>query len=299
MFYSLDYGNGAKLVAWGPHGEVKFPRLAPRPRSEGPRSQAEKFRDKLAWLIEQGDVVFEQSTPGTSGADRDMIEKVAANAGHKIYLLSVRAVRARARDEKLPGFEISDQDAARLIYELATEAFARPNHDGLSEYRAHRADYQREHTSVRPYDKHDYRHPQVEEWMRILPPFGELPAELQTIFGLPSGVYSRAMVLPFAMAMHEPDYRAKPTRATFEKMIGLHSHGAPSFYRRKTVEVMQMIAKLRGGYDHFADVSASERKVAWREARRVIRKLHAVMRARLDQDHGHVSPLMKGTPDPA
>lgn len=272
---ALDYGEGGKLVAWGPRGEIEFPRLPSRPRGSGPRSQAEKFAEKLAWLLEQDDVVFEQSTPGTSGADRDLIAKVAASAGHRIYLVSVRAVKSLARDRDMPR-EITDAEAAQLIYDVAMKAMARKNHDGLTEYYPDSNKIERKFTSVRPYDKHDYRHPQVDEWMSVVPAFDDLPEGVQKVFAGSSDGFSRAAILPFAMAMFEPAYDG--TRRSFEKIIGLHGHGAPSFYRRKSIEVMQDIAKKSEGLSHFSDVSPQARKAAWKEARRIIRALHSAMR---------------------
>lgn len=278
--HSMDFGAGNKLVFYGPEGLIKLPRLPNCPRGTGPRSQAEKFAEKFATIMTMDDVVTESATIGSSGAEPELIRQVVENSDHKLYTLSGRTVKNYVKTHGLDN--PTDADCAQILYNVAV---TKPDSLQLWRFRTSDDRITRIHTSVRPHDKRDYRGPQVDAWMALLPPFASLPKELQDIFGNGNGDYSRAVSLPFAMALTEPTVH---DRNSYEQVIGLYSHGYPSFYRRKTVEVMQDIAKEMVGVTHNDEVSEGQRKEAWRITRRAIRQLYHLSKGILNPVKGTI-----------
>jgi hypothetical protein len=210
-----------------------------------------------------------------------------------IYKISARAVKNRVKTLKAQGLidndaTQTDEDCARLIYELATKL---PIGEELSPWRyvPTREKYTRIYTSVRPYDKRNYKDPQVDKWMSRLIAFDKLPEFDQLI--LSNGKkrtpdYAVARVLPFAMAFDE---EFTESRNGYEFILGLYSDGYPSFYRRCTVSLMQRVAKElyerangvktgsgKNGNILNSDITPQIRKEAWKEARKIIRHLYSL-----------------------
>lgn len=259
---AVDFGAGTKLRAHDAKGAVELPK-----NTRG-LDDAEKFCETLEKLLAKGDVVAESPTAGSCGAPPEMVQSVVTASTHKLYQISARAIKNHLKDHDLP--KPDDAGCAKLLYEISTENPARLK---LWRYVPEDQKLRRKLTSVRPHDKRNYKGPQVDKWMSLLPPFEILPPDMQEIFTngrkrVPD--YARARVLPFAMALTEPD---AGTREGYERIIGLSDHGYPSFYRRKTIDLMQYIAKKQTGYSRFGDVSPEQRKVAWRTTRHLIRRL--------------------------
>ena len=277
---SLDFGANDKLCAHGPDGPITIP--------SPPRGlcahDAEKFAYQLEWLLIRDDVVLESPTVGSSGAESETIYKIVERSPHNLYTVSARRFKNWLKDHGLTKADLDDPDvkAAEVIYEIAI----RPNAE-LKLWQMPTDRLKRRHTSVRPYDKRKYKDPVVDEWMSWLPAFDSLPEHMQEYFtnGLKRKPdYSRARVLPFAMALEED---GSDSRRGYEHVIGLSESGYPSFYRRATVNLMQYIAKIQAakagvkgsganGNIMNADITPTMRKAAWRETRRVIRQLYSM-----------------------
>jgi hypothetical protein len=140
---------------------------------------------------------------------------------------------------------------------------------------------------VRPIDKQLYRGVlygvDMDDWMRVLPDLATAPTftdgptgavlDAAAVLSDAGGAhYRRAGVFPFVLAMTEP---AATGRKSFERIVGLHGHGHPSFYRRASVDLMQLVAKTLTGAELMAQVSQADRKAAWRLTRQVLRWLFA------------------------
>src|SRR6185437_14161340 len=163
-----------------------------------------------------------------------------------------------------------DAGCAKILYEIATTT---PERIRLWHYMPADEKLVRTHRSVRPHDKRGYKGSQPDEFMSLLPPFSTLPPDMQELFGngkKRTPDYARARVMPFAMAFTEPD---ASTREGYERVLGLHDHGYPSFYRRKTIDLMQHIAKKNTGARAFGAVTKDQRKEAWKVTRSYIRRL--------------------------
>ncbi len=258
-----DFGADNKLRVQSASGTVELPK-----NTRG-LNGAEKFGETLEWCLANGDNIIESPSVGSSGAEPEMVRDIVAASPHKLYVLSARAIKNHLKDYELP--KPDDTGCAKLIYEIATATPER-----LREWRYIPKDEKltREHKTVRPYDKRNYKDPQVDAWMSLLPPFSTLPPDMQEIFtnGLKRHPdYARARVLPFAMALTEPSYDG--TRESYERIIGLYDHGYPSFYRRKTIDLMQHIAKKQLGVRAFSTVTKDQRKEAWKVTRCYIRRL--------------------------
>lgn len=260
---ALDFGEGTKLRAHDKAGPIELPK-----NTRGLTGDR-KFCETLGRLLAQGDVITESPTVGSSGGPPDMVREVVESSPHKLYLLSARAIKNFLKDHELS--KPDDAGCAELIFKIATE---NPERLRVWRYVDDSEKLTRRLTSVRPYDKRDYKDPRVDEWMSKLPPFDTLPQNMQEIFtnGKKRSVdYARARVLPFAMALDENGHE---TRAGYERILGLYDHGYPSFYRRKTVDLMQYIAKKQVGTTRFSDVTREQRKEAWKTTRHCIRRLY-------------------------
>jgi len=295
---SLDYGEGSKMVAYSARGVMEIPRP---PKGLNP---AGKFAAQLESLLAIDDVVCESPTVGASGAEPLLVKKVVDNAPHILYKVSARQVKNKAKDEGLAASDITDEMAARFIWELAV----RPNAE-LAVWTYEKDFIDPVHTSVRPYDKRNYKDPQVDIFMSRLPNFDDLPEDLQTLFtnGLKKADYSRSRALPFAMAFDE--FRgSKPSRNGYEKFTGLYCHGRPSFYRRATIDLNQRVAKQmfvkagavgsgQNGKPVNSDIPPALRKRAWKHTRKMIRKLYHLSVSRdkgtTPPAKGHERPLSR------
>lgn len=259
---AMDYGSDSKLRLHTATGPIEPPKTT---RGLVP---SDKFAETLRMLLATDDVVTESPTVGSSGAESELIHEVVASSSYRLYTVSARAVKNHVKTHGLG--QIDDAEAASIIYEVA----GNPARLQVWRYRKDDEKLKRIHTSVRPYDKRNYRDPQVDEWMSLLPPFASLPDDMRELLG--NGKkrqpdYAPARVLPLAMALTEP---AATSRDGYEKVLGLGEHGYPSFYRRATVALMQRVAKDLAGVRTNAEVSQPVRKEAWRVTRRHIRFLY-------------------------
>lgn len=301
--YAIDFGAGDALQIYGPEGLVSKKSLA-LPRVAGGKSQQDEFYLVLAALLELGDVVTESATVGACGAEPREVEKIVGASPNVLYVVSNRAVLNYRRDH--PGEEeawmkggryprdgapppviltlheqkeVHKQDA-RIIYQIANESPER-----LRIWRMlDPADRPiRHYTSVRPSDKRLYRDARSDRFMKNLPSFATLPADLQQVLGV-KGDYSRSMIMPFGMALTERYvWSGDPEQARnrFTKILGAYEHGYPSFYRRMTINWMQDNAKRLAGVTRMQEVSHEARKEAWRITTRQIRHLFHLSREHL------------------
>jgi hypothetical protein len=284
----INVDFGVTLKAYGPDGVVDIPKLKPRRPA---RTEAEKFADRLALLLEQDDVCVESATVGSSGAEPQLIEQIVNDSFHNLYVISGRAMKNYVKGLGLDAPGSNNQLAAQYQHELITK-----NPAALKLWKPATSKLTRIHRSARPYDKRDYQGPQCDQWMGHLCPYENLSSEAQAVFGA-KGEYSRAKVINFGQAFEE---EGSSSRSGYEKIIGLYAHGYPSRYRRATVDIMQSIAKNATGKAHFADVTDEERKDSWKVTRRIIRELHAKSKAgTLDPETGiyHLADSA-GTLDP-
>lgn len=285
---SVDFGTGQALVVWGPNGRIEK-RSLHLPKVKGGKTPRDEFRLLLKALLEIDDVVVESPTVGSSGCEVADVEEIISNAPNKLYTLSARVVKNYRKDYNIPTpksyvkYETLSESTqieahildAEILYNVAVE-----HPERLRVW--HQAEpCERLHKSVRPHDKRGYRDKESDDYMANLPPFDSLPDELKAVLGISVKknapmVYSRAMAMPFAVAMEEPYVHNGPpekARKRFEKVIGLYDHGYPSFYRRSTINWMQKVAKDACGVSRFEDVSKEERKKAWKVTQRQIRML--------------------------
>ncbi len=283
-FVGIDFGVGNALALYGPEGPMNTPKLPPIP---GGAATSDKFVRILPILLDDYNVVCESATIGSSGVEPNSIAQIVHDAPNDLYVISGRAVKNFRNDaqrewrkgaryakgrasnrillEQQEDVHIED---AEIIYIIATEFPKRLRKWSLPVEYLHR-----QHTSVRPHDKRNYRGPIPDGYMSRLPAFEQLPQHLQNIFGKGTGhrEYSRAKVLPFAMALDE---HGSQTREGYEKIIGLYEHGYPSFYRRATIVIMQNIAKELAGTTRNDEVPPYQRKEAWRITRKYIREFY-------------------------
>lgn len=291
MITAIDFGTGAALAIHGPDGPVAKPKL---PRVPGGKTPADDFIRLLPIFLEDGDVVVESPTVGSSGVEPAEVAQIVGETPHRLLLVSARAVKNYRLDHDLQTvksfgkYEIpanpTDQPTAHesdaeIIYRIATET---PQH--LREWRWDNDKLERVHTSVRPHDKRKYRGETPDAYMARLPGFESLPVNLQTLLGQGTadpakgtnhpGQYSRAKAMPFAMSLDEP---GTETRDGWEKVMGLYGHGYPSFYRRATVVLMQDTAKRMADVSRIAEVPRETRKKAWKQVRRDLRQLYHLM----------------------
>lgn len=296
--YAIDFGTGDALVVYGPAGIVSK-KLLNLPRVKGGRTAAMEFTMVVDALmrgnaeVPPGDVVVESATIGSSGCETaDVIALLEVHPDRALYTLSTRAVKNFRADnpDKYPwkkGARYADSDAiltpeqlaiykqvevheedALILYMIATETPTRLYHWTGPSTAAGRV-----HTSVRPMDKRGYRDERSLQYLKMLPPFETLPAELQEVLGA-KGSYSGSMVMPFAMASTEPhidDGPREDRRRRYEKVIGLYDRGYPSFYRRATIVWMQKNAKTLADVTKIEDVPPSVRKEAWKLTQRQVR----------------------------
>lgn len=304
--YGVDFGTGAALAIHGPDGLVSKRDLV-LPRVPGGKTPADEFRLVAYALmtgtekVPAGSIVIESPTIGSSGCEPQDIARLLSDplvkaAGTVVFTVSARTVKNYRMTHGLvavkdfgkytdrPGVavvpkltqESAHESDAEIIYRVAIETPWR-----LYEYdpaHAEVAPIDRLYTSVRPMDKRGYRDERSEHFMRLLPPFASLPADLQEVLGVGNGTrdYSRSMVMPFAMATDEAYLDEGPReerRRRFEKIVGLYDRGYPSFYRRATVDWMIEVLKLQTGLTRKNEANPEQRKAAWKVSQRQIRKL--------------------------
>lgn len=298
--YAVDFGAGSALAIHGPNGPITKRDLQ-LPRVKGGKTPAMEFLMIIRALLEGdegrpgGHVVFESPTIGSSGCEPAAMVDLVADYPHlQIYTIPARAVKNYRLDNNLPHrkgaryardgqetpvmlpLERQDEvhaEDAEIIYRIATE---RP--DRLHHWRGPSYAIDTRNSSVmRPDDKHKYRNPRSEMRMALLPEYSTLPDNLKETFGN-GEEYSRTLVLAFVAAateesaMNDPK-AGKTPRRRFEKIIGLYDRGYPSIYRRKTIDVMQHVAKAMTGANKFAEVTPEQRKAAWKRTQRDIRHL--------------------------
>ena len=288
---AVDFGTGAALAIHGPEGAITKKDLN-LPRVKGGKTPRDEFAMVLAALLARDDVVVESPTVGSSGCEVRDVEDILAEASHVLYTLSARAVKNYRMDHNLPNpksygkYETISTETQAASHHLDAEVLyliATLHPERLRKW--HMADpCERIHTTVRPLDKRLYRGPESDAYMANLPPWKGLPEELKAQTGNGKGDYSRALVMPFAMAMAEPvidDGPPDSTRRRFEKLVGLYDHGYPSFYRRMTITWMQEVAKRMFNLPRYKrdSVSPSQRKAAWKVTQRQIRHLFHLARA--------------------
>lgn len=274
--YAVDEGANEKFVVWSEHGEVTN-----LPKGTRGLNPAQKKAQVIAYLLNMDDVVIESPSIGASGIEPLHIADVVKNSNHKLYVISARAVKNAAKDDGLSNADLTDKDSARYIYEIAEERKGNLRKWVFSEEKFHRIN-----TSVRPYDKRDYKDPKVDEYLSLLVPFNNLPENLRLLFGnrLKKN-YAPSRMLPFAMAFDET---GSTSRVGYEKIIGLYSDGYPSFYRHATIVLMQRVAKDefvkrygftgngKNGKPVNSDITPIFRKEAWKITRKAIRTLYAM-----------------------
>lgn len=263
---AMDFGAGSKLAVHGPDGPVSLPYVSKMNGYQRGMNSAEQFAVKLAYLLDLDDVATEAATIGASGAEVQLIENVVKSASHRLYTLSGRVVKNYRKDHGQPD-KVPDAEAARILYETATK---KPSSLHLWTGVSPRRSFQ--YRSVRPYDKRDYKDPFVEEMLSHLPDPSVLDPELAAIL-CKNGQYSGAAALPLAMSLSEDG--ASNAKTWTDKILGMHSHGKPSFYRRKTSsDLVQALAKLQTGKRRNAEITPEERKVAQKALRRYLRQFH-------------------------
>lgn len=262
---AIDFGEQDKLVLWGKEGLVE----TPKQKGGSSRGVAGRMAFVLETILQISPVTIESASIGSCGLEAEVTRDIVDRSPYPLYLLSGRAVK------NLHGKQAEDQLAASTIHEIS---ITQPDRLKLWKYVPRDEKLHRKHTSVRPYDKRGYKGKQVDEWMSVLPSAEELPEALKALFVkklIKSQRYEVARTLPFAMAMDEPSV---VDRQSFERVIGLGEHGFPSFYRRATVALMQRVAKAQTGKKLNAEITPADRKAAWKEVRRNLRHLYAVMR---------------------
>lgn len=296
--YGVDFGTGDALAIHGPDGAVSK-RALKLPKVKGGRTPAMEFVMVAEALmagsddVPAGDIVVESPTIGSSGCEpKDVADLLARVPGRSMFTISARAVKNYRADHPDLGWKkgaryvrdgdpapaemtIHEQAAvhvedAEIIYKIATETPAR-----LYRWLGPSAALDRDHTSVRPMDKHGYRNDRALGLLSLLPKFETLPAELRDVLGDEKKGYSGSVAMPFAMASTEPFIDEGPRedrRRRYEKVIGLYDRGYPSFYRRATIVWMQSVAKALAGVTRNAEVSPEIRKQAWKITQRQIRQ---------------------------
>lgn len=288
--FGVDFGTGKALQIWGPRGIVSKSSLA-IPRIPGGKTPRDEFINLLEALLKIGDVVIESPTVGSSGAEKMDVLDIVNRSPNILWTVSARAVKNYRRDHGLSWdkgaryakdgttpppkmIQLHEQDAvhvtdAKIIYLLATKTTYELRRWHIAET------LQRKYTSVRPMDKRNYRDANSNFFMAGLPRFSTLPADLANVLGV-KGDYSRSMIMPFAMALHEPHLNDGPPeerRKRFMKILGPYADGYPSFYRRMTVVWMQTVAKEMARCDRFEQVSRRTRTRAWKITQKQIRHL--------------------------
>lgn len=291
---AADFGANDALAFHGHEGPIKRPKLPP---VKGGKSVSDDFTRYLPIFLDRAHVVVESPTVGSSGVEPDEVAQIVAAAPHDLWVVSARAVKhyrqdhglvwrkgARyAKDGTTPPpqvIEIEEQadvhlEDAEIIYRIAVERPQRMRRWKLPDDKP----LTRAHTSVRPYDKRNYRGDVPDAFMARFPPFASLPPDLQALLGNAVGTanadYSRSRAMPFAMALDEP---GTDTRTGYERVIGLYDHGYPSFYRRATIVLLHENAKRLAGVTRIAEVPPSTRKEAWRVTRKQIRHIYGLIK---------------------
>jgi hypothetical protein len=287
----MDYGGGTKFRLHDSEGPRQTP-LSLYPKLFRGLTPDRKFAQSLEMLLADDDVTCEAATVGSSGADPELVRKVVESAPHRLYKCSGRLVKNHLKDNGKTREDITDADAAEIIY---NNAVTNPDSLSLWRYVAKEDKLVRVHRSVRPFDKRNYKDPVVDAYMDRLPAYKSLSEFSQLIWG-DGKKYSPSLALPFAMAFDED---GSGSWAGYDHVIGLHDTGFPCFYRRATVTLMQRVSKiqfksngLRGSGKSGAplnrDITKDMRKQAWRVAQFEIRKLyHLTKQGTIYPNNGH------------
>lgn len=289
--YAVDFGTGIAMQIWGPDGSMPKSVLS-LPRVPGGKTPRDEFNLLLTALLRLGDVVVESPTIGASGAEVGDVLEIVGQSKNTLWTVSARAVKNYRRDNNLPWHKgaryakdgttpppavmllhekpVVHVEDAEIIYKLATKTPWRLRKWHIAE------PCPRLFTSVRPSDKRGYRDERSEAFMAIMPPFETLPDDIAESVGV-AGDYSRSLIMPFAMALHEPwlgnGGPPEERRKRFIKILGAYDAGYPSFYRRMTVTWMHGNAKALAGVTRMEDVPHRIRKQALRMTQKQIRHL--------------------------
>lgn len=281
---AMDFGANDKLSVHGPDGPLSIPRVTSLPGYVRGMNSAEKFALKLRYLLSLDDVVTEAATIGASGAEAGLILKVVRTAPHSLYTLSGRVVKNYRKDHGLTG-NASDAEAAGIQYEVAT---TKPG--AISRWTGPREHRTFKYASPRPYDKRDYDDPEVEAALAILPAPELLPDELRRLLcDKKTGAYNPAASFMLARSLMEDG--AESSRYWLDSILGFHSGGKPSYYRRKVnSDLMQALAKLQTGKKKVAEITPAERKTALQALRRYLRAFHHIWRGTWHPENGTTDP---------
>lgn len=301
VLYACDFGAGKALAFFGPDGLIDK-KLINLPRVMGGRLPWMEFPMYVEALMRgnaalpAGDVVVESPTTKSSGCEpRHMDDILARNPGRTLYTITARDVKNYRKDHPeypwkkggryrrdgdpypavltlLEQCEVHEEDAL-IIYLIATQM---PWH--LHKWTSSSLEITRKHKSVRPMDKYAYTDDRSESYMRMVPPYEELPTELREVLGVRGKNkkldYSRSMVVPFAMATEEAyldDGPREERRRRYEKIIGLYARGYPSFYRKAVDVWLEVLSKQMTGKSKREDITREERKAAQKVLQRQIR----------------------------
>lgn len=275
--FAVDFGTGKALCVHGPDGPVDVKSL--KLRRSTPRDE---FTSLVTALLELGNVVFENTTIGSSGAElqdvRDVIEK-RTNKLHNVYTVSKHAVKNHRKDHGLPtpSGDAEHADSARIIYTIGSELDVEGRPRRMKIWRE-KIPITRKHVTVRPMDKRGYDDEQARQLMCYLPPYEQLPPEIRASpIGL-NGNYRRCFAIPFAQAIDEIRERIligeSGLRSLFLRIIGLTDQGHSCHYRRVfNSDWVQENAKTLACVSSMTEVSRYTRKQAQKKTTWQIRRL--------------------------
>ena len=131
----------------------------------------------------------------------------------------------------------------------------------------------------------------MDNWLGILPDFSALTGDQKRMFGTNDNepVYSRATVLPLAMAFDE-DW--SDTWNHYRWGMGMCERRRGSFYSRKFIDICQDEAKYIADVDHIIDVPRHVRKQSQKAVGLAIRGLYHMAKGTHDPVKGTNHPLL-------
>jgi len=244
----LDFGVTKKFVVHGPDGRIDF-RKCKLPRITGGASPAQKYEQRLEWLLKQGWVVVtEAATIGSSGMEKEKVRDIMLNyPSWQLQTITNHAVKNHRKDNDLK--DEGDEQAAKIIYEIAK--FGHPQR--LHEWRYNALSVKkykqffRIHTSARPLDQREYKDEESLCYLSKMPDLKgiEIKKEFEDgsskTFLLSNYLNTPAVVIPFLLAFDEEG--AEDRDHYMEKIIGVSERRIPSFYSRAYIDLVQDVAK--------------------------------------------------------